>query len=75
MVDFSVAKKSPVHISICAGLNIVGTTTAYCCKHLTTNLVISLESLFLLAAILFRAMILGFTLGRFTLIDATIPLA
>jgi len=45
-------KKSPVHISMYVGLNIVGTTAILQGTHLTIHLDISLKALFLIDIII-----------------------
>ena len=53
-------KKSPDHISICAGLSIVETTATFWRTHLTIHLDISLEFLFLLKAILLEGTLIEY---------------
>jgi len=45
-------KKSPVYMSICAGLSIVRTTATFWRTHFTSHLDISLEMLFLIDTII-----------------------
>jgi hypothetical protein len=59
MVDFAAAgKKSPVHISICTGLSIVGTTATLWRIHLTTHLTTNLEILFLRPVLFIEAILI-----------------
>ena len=67
-------KKSPVHISICAGLNI-RVMTIIRLTHLTTHFVISLEVLSLLKAIFLEPTLLEPTLNKSTLIETIIWLS
>jgi hypothetical protein len=54
MVDFTVSgkKKSPIYISICVGLTIVGTTATLLRIQLTTHFDVSLEASFCMDTII-----------------------
>ena len=69
------AKKSPIHISVCVGLKVVRTTPTSLSIHLTTDLVIRLEVLILLKPMLPQLILVDSIFGEFSLLDTRIRLS
>jgi len=75
MVDFAVAKKSPIHISVCVRLKVARTSPTSRSIHLTTDLVIRLEGLILLKPMLPQPILVDSIFSEFSLLDTRIRLS